>query len=148
MKTPYCGALRVKRREMDQLKVSIGEELGRSNEIATQAASVSDRIRLERALASEDCGLASPAYFARIRDELAALQAKQQIVDARLDDLREEARTAFGTLRAVETAAEAFRLDVERQSLSSEQAALDDRSAGELLRASQLRRARLRSRVA
>lgn len=141
MKTPYCTALKVQRREVDAVRISIGVEVEHLAVVGQREEAVRSQTQRERALAAGDWTLPSSAYFAKARAELGQLSQKRQVTEARLDQLRAQAREAYGSLQAVEGAAERFRGDAARAADQAEQASSDDRSAATVIRALQLARA-------
>jgi hypothetical protein len=134
MRTPFDTALRMQQRTVDDLKVAIGAAIERIATFEQQARDLVARTREERVLAhalpfASDAWLATAKLAqARIAEEVAAEQA-------RLLNLREQAREAYGTFRAIESAAERFRADAEREAEAAEQAAIDDIAAARFLRA-------------
>lgn len=140
MKTPYCGALGIQRREVDQIRIAISVAVDRADTLAARAQEIRCTVEAERALAAADWALPENRYFARMRAERARVAAEKAAADARLDQLRDKAREAYGSMKAVEGAAERFREDATRALDAAEQAALDDRAAADFIRG--IRRAR------
>ncbi len=141
MKTPYCTALKTQRREVDEVRISIGVEIEHLSCVERHEEAVRIQSQRERALAAGDWTLSSSAYFTRARAELRQLAEKRKITEARLDQLRAQAREAYGSLKAVEGAADRFRDTAARAADQAEQAGSDDRSAASVMRALQLARA-------
>lgn len=140
MKTPYDTALRALQREVDDLRASIGEAAERLMEIETLRQAMSDAIRHESALAAVDRNFSPEAYLARARAERDRLRAEERAADARLDALRRQAMESYGSLRAMEGAADVFRQEAFRAAATAEQAGIDDFSGARFARA--LRHAR------
>lgn len=95
----------------------------------------------ERQRLAADPALPENRYFERMRAERARLAEEQRTAAARLDLLRARARDAYGSLRAVETAAERFVLDETRRIAAAEQSAADERAAVDFMRSWRLVRA-------
>jgi hypothetical protein len=129
MRTPYCGAIGLQRREVDQLRTSIGVEVGRLVEVEQRNALIDESVRRERSVASAALDVPATAYFLRMRAERARLEADRQVIDARVTQLRGQAREAFGSLTVIEGAAERYRHEEMRQIEAAHQAVIDDRSA-------------------
>lgn len=131
--TPYDTALRLYRRQVDEIKVSIGIEMERLAALTARTRAHEATWRQERALARA-LPFASDAWAARMRDERARIDAAQTSAQTQLDRLRREVAKVYGTLRAIETAAQRCRDDAERAMAAAEQAGIDDVSASRLAR--------------
>ncbi|MDP5280337.1 hypothetical protein Q9Q95_15515 [Sphingomonas sp. DG1-23] len=132
--TPFDTALRVQRREVDAVKVSISVEVERINTLETQTRSHDARMLQERALAYS-LPFASDAWTARMKAERARLDEAAYLAQARLGRLRAQAVEAYGTMRAIEGAAERYEDEAERTIALAEQNAIDDIAAARFLRA-------------
>ncbi|WP_029935700.1 hypothetical protein [Sphingomonas sp. UNC305MFCol5.2] len=139
--TPFDTALRVQRREVDAVKVSISVEVERITTLETQTRTHDARMLQERALANS-LPIASDAWTARMKAERALLDEAAYLAQARLERLRAQAVEAYGTMRAIEGAAERYEDDAERTVALAEQAASDDISAARFLRARAITRRR------
>ncbi len=146
MRTPYCAAIGLQRREVDQLRTSIGVELGRLAEVDQRNAWIDESVRRERSVAAGALDVPATAYFLRMRAERALLEADRQVIDARVTQLRGQAREAFGSLSVIEGAAERYRHEEERQIEAAHQATIDDRSATDFMQKLRLSRAAGRRR--
>lgn len=140
MRTPFDTALRMQQRTVDDLKVAIGASLDRIAGFEAQARALTERMREERVLAHA-LPFASDAWLATARHAQTRLGEEAEAERARLLQLREQAREAYGTCRAIETAAERFRADAEREAEAAEQAAIDDIAATRFLRTRKRNRA-------
>lgn len=129
MKTPYCGVIGLQRREVDQLRTSIGVEVGRLAEVEQRNALIDESVRRERGVAAAALDVPATAYFLRMRAESARLEADRRVIDARVTLLRTQAREAFGSLTVIEGAADRFREEEMRQIEAAQQTVSDDRSA-------------------
>ncbi len=132
--TPFDTALRIHRREVDAVKVSIGVEIERITTIEAHTSAHDTRMRDERALAHA-MPFSSDAWTARMKAERARLQEAANLAEARLGRLRSKAVEAYGTMRAIEGAAERYRDEAERTAALAEQGAIDDMAAARFLKA-------------
>jgi hypothetical protein len=132
--TPFDTALRVQRREVDAVKVSISVEVERITTIESQARMHDARMLQERALASS-LPIASDAWTARMKAERARLDEAAHLAQAKLGRLRAQAVEAYGTMRAIEGAAGRYEDEAERTIALAEQSAIDDIAAARFLRA-------------
>lgn len=129
MRTPYCAAIGVQRREVDQLRLSISEEVDRLSQLERRRTKIELDIRHERSVAATSVDVPSTAYFLLMRAERGRLEESRRMIEDRVAQLRSEAREAYGSLNAVEVAAEEYRHKALRRVEGAEQAAMDDRSA-------------------
>ena len=132
--TPFDTALRVQRREVDAVKVSISVEVERITTLETQTRTHDMKMVQERALASS-LPFASDAWTARMKAERVRLDEAAYLAQARLGRLRAQAVQAYGTMRAIEGAAERYEDEAERTLALAEQGAIDDIAAARFLRA-------------
>lgn len=133
MRTPYCAAIGLQRREVDQLRISIGVEAGRLAEVERRRTQIDADMSRERNVAAAAFEVPATAYFSLMRAERTRLEESQRTIDARVTQLRSQAREAYGSLSAVEGAADRYRDEETRRVESAEQAAMDDRSATSFL---------------
>lgn len=134
MKTPYCAAVGLQRREVDEIRISISVEVSRLVAVEREQADLAQSVRQEREAAAEATVLPSAAYFAHMRALRTQLESDRQVIDGRVTQLQSAAREAYGSLTAVEGAAERFRGEARRRIETAEQSASDDRSAADFLR--------------
>lgn len=130
--TPFDTALRVQRREVDAVKVSISVEIETITTLNSQAYAHDLRMREERALAAT-VPIASDAWRLRMKAERARLDHQAQLANVRLTTLRAQAVEAYGTMRAIEGAADRFKDEAERVAAGAEQAMIDDIAAAKLV---------------
>ncbi len=135
MKTPYDAALRVQQREIDEMSAAISSHSGVLGEVEKARDRVSKSMTREADLASGDLGVCSHAYLQRMRHERRQLTAREVLLKARLDELRDKAVDAYGTFRAIETAADGYRQDAARVIANAEQAGIDDFAAMSFIKA-------------
>jgi len=132
--TPFDTALRVQRREVDAVKVSISIEVERITTLEAQSRAHAERAREERALATS-LPFASDAWTARMKYEQIRINEAAYLAQARLGQLRAQAVEAYGTMRAIEGAAERFQDEADRTAATVEQTGIDDIAAARFLRA-------------
>lgn len=130
--TPFDTALRVQRREVDTVKVSISVEIETIAALNHQAHAHDARMREERVLAAS-VPVASDAWRLRMKVERARLDQQAQLATMRLTHLRAQAVEAYGTMRAIEGAADRFKDEAERAAAGAEQAMIDDIAAAKLV---------------
>jgi hypothetical protein len=138
--SPFDTALRVQRREVDAVKVSISVEVERIATLESQTHAHDATMREERALAAA-LPFASDAWTQRMKAERIRLDEAAYLAQARLGRLREQAVEAYGTMRAIEGAAERYETEAERVAALAEQGAIDDLAAARFLKARRGRRA-------
>jgi hypothetical protein len=132
--TPFDTALRIHRREVDTVKVAIGAEVERIVTIETRTRAHDARMHEERALAHA-LPFSSDAWSARMKADRTRLKEAATQAEARLGQLRAQALEVFGTMRAIEGAAERYRNEAERTAALAEQGAIDDLAAARFLKA-------------
>jgi hypothetical protein len=133
--TPYDAALRLRQREMDDMRVSISVEVNQLVVIERRRDAIDDSVRAEVQLAFADHGFSAHAFVARMRAQRDALSRDRAAVDARLNSLQLQAAEAYGSLRAIEGAAGRYRDEVTRVAATAEQSQIDDFSAARFTRA-------------
>lgn len=129
MKTPFDGAIRLRRREIDALRISIRAEVERLVVAEAAHADANAALRAERGLAAQDPLLTSHAYLARMQAGRVRAARDLADADARLQQLRALAMEAYGSVRALENAGAAYRDDAQRLIERAEQDEIDDRAA-------------------
>jgi hypothetical protein len=134
MKTPFDGAIRIQRREIDEMRVAINVQVDRLVEIETAQVDADAALRRERSIAGEDLLFSSHAYMARMNAERQRLAQDRAVVDVQLTQLRTRATAAYGKSKAIEDAARSYREEQIREAASAEQGHLDDQAATAFLR--------------
>jgi len=134
MKTPFDGAIRIHRREIDEMRIAINVQVERMVEIETAQVDTETALHRERNVAGEDALLSSHAYMARMNAERRRLAQDRAVVDVQLTQLRTRATTAYGMSRAIEAAAESYRDEAAQAAAVAEQGQLDDQSAARMVR--------------
>ena len=137
--TPYDTALRVQRREVDNVRISISVALEHSTAIEQAQIQLAEKARAERE-APRDLLLPTDAWTAHVRRERGRLEEQARLADAKLTHLRAQAIEAYGTMRAIEGAADRHRDESERTEAIAEQGRIDDLGAARFVKAAQLAR--------
>lgn len=137
--TPYDTALRVQRREVDALRLSISVEAARLTTIEAERLDIEQSGRQERAVAAT-LPFTTDAWERRMRADRARLDQEVAHAVANLAMLRAKASAAYGTVRAIEIAAEGYSDQQARAAASAEQASADDLAAAAFLRALRVRK--------
>ena len=147
MKTPYDTALRALQREVDELRTSLGSANHRLADLEARRQSVCDAMVRESALGAGDWTFSSAPYLARARAERERLSEARRIADAELEALRAQAMETYGSVRAIEGAANIFREEANRAAAGAEQAGVDDFAGARFARGLHMaRRARSQTR--
>ncbi|WP_298675517.1 hypothetical protein [uncultured Sphingomonas sp.] len=131
--TPFDTALRLYRRQIDAIKVSITVEMERISTL-TARTEAHEVVWREEQAAARALPFASDAWAARMRQERSRIDAARSEAQTRLEQLRRDASAAYGTMRSIETAAERWQDDATRTAALAEQAGIDDLSAARAAR--------------
>lgn len=121
-------ALRIRRRQLDGLRLAIGAEQARAAMLATESTDLSARRTAER-LRAASSEVPSDAWFLTSARRLADLGHLQAESERRLAALRQSATDARARLSLLEQADEAAQAAERRVRDKARQAALDDRTA-------------------
>ncbi len=140
MKTPYDTAVRVQRRTVDETRIAISLEVTRLREVEEARDMVQTRIASESEAAAAEPMICTAAYLARMRQQRASLDAARETTRRSVDRLRDQAAAAYGSLRAIEGAAEDYRHEAGRTAAAAEQAGIDDLAGAAFLRAARPKR--------
>ncbi|RZT53415.1 hypothetical protein EV283_2670 [Sphingomonas sp. BK036] len=143
MITPYDAALRLRMREMDDVRLSISVEVNQIIVLDRHRDTIDRSVQQEMSVAGSDPMLSAHAFAGRMRAQRDALGRERSARDGRLAALRAQAAEAYGALRAIEGAALRHREDVTRAAAIAEQSQMDDFAAAGFARSIQAaRRAR------
>lgn len=129
MQTPYDTLLRLRQREMDDMRVAINVQVNQLISIENRHTVVNAAFARAQQTAATDVLLNTQAYMARIRAEREALLKDKAMVGARLARLQANAVEAYGSLRATRSAAEDYRAEAERGLANADQTFIDDLTA-------------------
>lgn len=134
MKTPFCVAIGIRQRELDELRRAIAAQLECLAQVAARIVAIDCSVAVERPLVSRDWTSAADHFFVRLRKDRALRSFEHERAAAKLTKLRESAASALGSLRAIEEAAASWRDGARRRIDGAEQSASDDRAATVLTR--------------
>jgi len=126
MKTPYDPAVRIGRRTVERLRLSLQAELTRITEIDEACADLHDRVARETASAANDPLLSTHDWLRARHAQAQTLAQRRGEAESALDHLRRRAGEAYGRLRAAEKAAELHAERLRREALRKDQAEQDD----------------------
>lgn len=135
MKTPYDAAIRLRQREIEDMRVAINVQINQIVHNENADAHARAMMAREAQVAAGDMHFSSHAYLSRMNALRTALSQDKTVIEERLVGLRSRAASAYGTCRAMETAAHHFRAEEERIVANAEQTMMDDRSAAIMPRA-------------
>jgi len=144
MKTPYDAALRLRQREIDEMRIAIGAEVGHMLGLEQHRDGIDASLGVEREIAVSHFGFSSDAFAARMRAERAAVCRDHAARNDRLMALRARAIDAYGSHGAITAAADRHRDEARRAASIVEQNQSDDFSAARFARTSSAAR-RLRT---
>ncbi len=134
MKTPYDAALRLRKRELDLMRVAISSEVSQLSELDQRRDGIDASVRSERAIASGNAHFPSDAFAARMRAQREIVCTNREASHSRLEAMRTEAIEAFGQIGAIAAAAGRHREEAGRIATVAEQRQLDDFSAARFAR--------------
>jgi hypothetical protein len=129
MRTPYDTLLRLRQREMDDMRVAITAQATHLDTIEHRHTEVRAAVARAQQTASTDLLLNTQAYMARMRAEREALLRDKAKVGANLARLRADAVEVYGALRVTRSAADDYRAQVERGIANADQSLVDDLTA-------------------
>lgn len=107
MSNPYATALRINRRDLDEIRIAVAEKTGVIDEITTAQNAIHEEVQRQIDLPQDmtlsfiDFG----AYAMRKHSENAQLQSIRNAAEGELDVLMEQSEKAFGSYKAVSQAA-------------------------------------------
>lgn len=137
MSTPYDAALRVIGREVDDMRLVIGEAAQRLVELEQLRHALGASLRREAGMAaamSHAAIVPTDSYFAHVRARQSATARAVHDADAGLAALRREAGEQYARLKSIETAAADYRAAQRSAQASAEQGHADDLAAARFLR--------------
>lgn len=145
MTTPYDAAMRVIRREVDDMRLVIGEAAQRLVELEQARHAIGASLRREASVAHamvDATIVPTDRYFVQLRARQTAAARAIHDADAGLAALRHAAGERYAKLKTIETAAEEYRAAHATALATTEQGHADDIAAARFLR---LRAARRRA---
>lgn len=128
MKTPYDGALRVRRRELDELRVDVARQTAEVARLADQRETITTDLRVEAEAARDALStmIDFGAYADRMTRRAAHIDAEKIVAEGQLDTLIDAARDSYGSYKAIGQAAQNFRSKADLAADRQEQSALDE----------------------
>lgn len=135
MKTPYDAALRVHKRRVDDLRITLSAITAELSDIEARKAGVAAAMEHESAVAGEDIRLPATGYYLRKIAERKQLDHARRTAEARLDETRTRAVAAFSSHHVIRSTADRFLEDQARTVAAVEQQAIDDLASSRFLRA-------------
>lgn len=145
MKTPYDAALRVHKRRVDDLRVTLGAITAELSEIEARKTGLAAAMLHGSAVAGEDIRLPATSYYLRKIAERKQLDHARVLTEARLEETRTQAVAAFSSHHVIHSTAERFKDDHAKTVAAAEQLAIDDLAGNNFLRTRLLRARQNRS---
>ncbi|AXK44131.1 hypothetical protein [Erythrobacter aureus] len=126
MKTPYDPVVRVKQHELDEVRVQIGAENARLSELEAADRKLEAEMGCQSTSSEMDALFPRHTFIRRKAAERKSISEQRAESMKRVEDLRGHAAERYGSLRAVETAAERYRSDAVRAHKREEQMDADE----------------------
>lgn len=126
MQTPFDPALRIQRRALDAIRISLLAEAARELALSDQLSVLESDLEREGTIAAMDWQVGAHPYGQRVRARRVALEKDRSTVDGRLQRLRGAAMEACGQMLAITDAASGFTTDLRRREAAADQAHVDD----------------------
>lgn len=126
MKTPYDALRRLRRRELDELRLGVAAAEASADAAAAQVATLERKAVEEGALASDLLGFDFSAFTQRIKAETVQAREERSSAEQRLEAVRQRSLQAFVDKKAVDLAADTFVEDRTKAALRTDQARLDE----------------------
>lgn len=133
MKTPYDPAIRIGRRTVERIRLSLRAEMERITEIEEIREDLRVQVDRECDAAAGDPDISTHDWLRARHAQAQDLARRQAEAEAALDRLRSQAGEAYGRLRAAEKAAELHAERLRREALRKDQAEQDDLAAARRL---------------
>jgi hypothetical protein len=133
MKTPYDALVRLQKRAVDEVKLSISVEVSRISQTEQAQDALVQEVKTECIAAAQDWSISTTAYLRDRASRSARLVQTRMEHEQQLARLREEATQAYGALRVAEDAAQFFAAKQRQERERQEQAEADDLSSARRL---------------
>lgn len=149
MKTPYDPVVRIGRREVELVRLSLRTQIVQVTALARDAELLAEKVRSECGLAAGDWTMSTHDWVRARREQARQIAQQQALAEAELTRLREIATEAYGRLHAAERATDAYVEKAKQEAARKTQAESDDLSSARRLLALRRRagrRARQRDR--
>lgn len=137
MMTPYDAAMRVIRREVDDMRLVIGEAAQRLVELEQVRHALGASLRREARVADvmvDATIVPTDSYFTQLRARQTAATHAIRDADAGLAALRRQAGERYARLKTIESAAQDYRAAHATALATAEQGHADDMAAARFLR--------------
>lgn len=129
MRTPFDAALRIQQREVDAIRIEVSVAAEAVISVEQAKLALEDRVRRERDTRTEIWLPHADRWTSHMRHQHERLAQDRLRAESLLEQLRARAAEAYGSMRAIESAAERHRAEQLRESEAAEQAEADDISA-------------------
>ncbi len=126
MKTPYDTLQRLRRRELDELRLSMAAAESSADAARTRVATLERKIVEEGVVAQALAGIDFSNFAQRLKDETVQAEAERSGAEVRLEAARQLSLEAFVAKKAVDLAADGFVADQAKAGARAEQARLDE----------------------
>jgi hypothetical protein len=133
MKTPFDPVVRIGTRDVERLRDALRQEMVRVSGLVHEAAKLAQHVREECRLAELDATLRTDGWVRARKTQAEQIAQQRADAEAGLVQLREQAMTAYGKLRAAEKAASAYIEKAQTEAERKEQAEADDLGAARRL---------------
>lgn len=129
MKTPFCTAVKLAHRSVEEIRSRIGEAQEELVALEGRAATLRAVIATERACAASSTRLPQTRWFGKAAADQRGIADRQAWLQSELVVMQAEASTRLASSRALEEAVARHRADRLRALARREQGAADDRAA-------------------
>ena len=126
MKTPYDPVVRVGAREVEALRNALRQEMVRVSGLVHEAAKLAQHVQEECRLAELDATLRTDGWVRARKAQATQIEKQKAEAEAGLNQLREQALTAYGKLRSALRAASAYLDKARAEEARKAQAEADD----------------------
>lgn len=133
MRTPFDPVVRIGTRDVERLRDALRQEMVRVSGLVHEAAKLAQHVREECRLAELDATLRTDGWVRARKAQAEQIAQQRADAEAGLAQLREQAMTAYGKLRAAEKAASAYIEKAQTEAERKEQAEADDLGAARRL---------------
>jgi hypothetical protein len=133
MSTPYDGYLRLKKRDIESIKIAISVQVAHVIALENTAQQIAATAQQESAAAAQDWAISTHAYIRARQRERAQVLRDMHGSEEQLSSLRQKAGEAYGEQRVAEEAASRFRARATQSANRRAQAEADDLSTARRL---------------
>ena len=133
MKTPYDPAVRIGKRALEAIRVSLRAEIVRIAELDDEAASITQQKMREYEAAEGDWAISTYDWLRSRQARMHHIAQDKMQAEAELGRLRDEAAQAYGQLQATESAATLWAQHARQHEQRKAQAETDDLASARLL---------------